>query len=467
MVKDIKYIIKRILIGLGIAIALIYLKGGLIADVHAATNGYILYDQNYNVLYSNSSTSQQNINVANVSRVRIKFTDAIASGSTYQLTLKIDLTELNYVPYYNTSGVFINSVGQSSEVATISSTVTPQGSSSFLREAVITYTFKSDTTSSSNFWEGSLTHNDRLTYLNASITVSKIADNTGEQIADSTQQIINNNNSNTTNIINQIEQSQQEQIESQKVCKTDTIDISSISLDNKYLTNQGEVANQNNFGVSDYIQLDSDSTLRVTKVNFNNSCFYDSNKTFISCFIPSSLGSINIPSNAKFLRVTFAKNGSSPILELYHCINGNQALNDSLNEIGATINDDSSLSEDEIGAYIDLDYASDTPISDLILMPLTLLGKYLDGLSGSCSSFNLGSLMGTNLSFPCINPADYLGNDLWNLIDMAASLWLIYNIGMLIIQGYNSITSLHDGFDDLYTPKHADTGYVPKHGGGS
>lgn len=467
MVKDIKYIIKRILIGLGIAIALIYLKGGLIADVHAATNGYILYDQNYNVLYSNSTTTQQNINVANVSRVRIKFTDAIASGSTYQLTLKIDLTELNYVPYYNTSGVFINAVGQSSEVATISSTVTPQGSSSFLREAVITYTFKSDTTSSNNFWEGSLTHNDRLTYLNASITVSKIADNTGEQIADSTQQIINNNNSNTTNIINQIEQSQQEQIESQKVCTYyDKESIVSTGI----LQNSGNVnSTYTGWGVTDFLKI-KDSIVSInspyTVSDASLFCFYDFDKVKISCSALNTFNdNLSIPDNAYYIRVSILKSQNKPTFNI--CRNGNQALNDSINGIGATINDDSSLSEDEIGAYIDLDYASDTPISDLILMPLTLLGKYLDGLSGSCSSFNLGSLMGTNLSFPCINPVDYLGNDLWNLIDMAASLWLIYNIGMLIINGYNSITSLHDGFDELYTPKHADTGYVPKHGGGS
>lgn len=110
---------------------------------------------------------------------------------------------------------------------------------------------------------------------------------------------------------------------------------------------------------------------------------------------------------------------------------------------------------------------SDTPITDLITLPLTLLNAYLTGVSGTCNPVNLGNLYGTNLSLPCINLEQRLGANLWTIIDSLVSIFMIYNIAMLMIQAFEGFTSLRDDYDSLYQPKHADTGYQPKHGGGN
>lgn len=111
--------------------------------------------------------------------------------------------------------------------------------------------------------------------------------------------------------------------------------------------------------------------------------------------------------------------------------------------------------------------ASDTPITDLITMPLTLINAYIGGVGSTCSPVNLGSLLGTNLTIPCINIQQHIGSNLWNTIDILCCIFLCYEIAMLFISAFDGITSLRDDFEGLYQPKHAYTGYVAKHGGGN
>ena len=154
----------------------------------------------------------------------------------------------------------------------------------------------------------------------------------------------------------------------------------------------------------------------------------------------------------------------------------NQAINNTTNAVNnntnAINNVNSSLTDEtspdannDLFSGITTDDESNSPISDLILLPLTLLNAYVEGFSSTCNSFDLGTLYGHNLVLPCINVDDYLGSNLWGLIDVICSIFLIYNVGMMCVSMYESITSLEDGFRGLYTPRHADSGYKPKHGG--
>lgn len=154
----------------------------------------------------------------------------------------------------------------------------------------------------------------------------------------------------------------------------------------------------------------------------------------------------------------------------------NQAINNTtnavnnntnaINNMNNSIKDESSPDvEDDLFDGITTDDESNSPVSDLILLPLTLLNAYVDGFSSSCSAFDLGTLYGHNLVLPCIDIDDYIGSNLWSLIDVICSIFLIYNVGMMCVSMYESITSLEDGFRGLYTPRHADTGYKPRHGG--
>lgn len=97
---------------------------------------------------------------------------------------------------------------------------------------------------------------------------------------------------------------------------------------------------------------------------------------------------------------------------------------------------------------------SNSPVSDLMIMPLTLINSYTNGFSGTCKAYNLGNLYGHDLVLPCVNIEKYIGSNLWSLIDTIFTLYMVYNIGMLCVSIYESITELDDGMQLLYTPQH-------------
>lgn len=131
-------------------------------------------------------------------------------------------------------------------------------------------------------------------------------------------------------------------------------------------------------------------------------------------------------------------------------------------DINNSINDESDADTGGFLEDIDQDY-SNNPVSDLITMPITFLQRLNNNVSGSCITWNLGSLLGTNLTMPCINLQQILGSTLYNLIDMAICLFLAYNLGLMCVTIWNNMTSLKDDFDDMYSPRHA---YNGKHSGG-
>lgn len=275
-----------------------------------------------------------------------------------------------------------------------------------------------------------------------------------------TQDIINNQDSNTQDVIDNQNQNTQEQIESQKVCNI--IDKSFISNDNMYLTGTGTNTNtSSSFGITDYINIyNSDVKVLNVRSGAGYNCIYNVNKVVLTCVSNASLsvGSWNLPSDAYYLRASIHKDQNKPTFEI--CKNGNQALTDSI------ISEDSPNTNQDIQDMDDM-VASDTPITDLITMPLTLINAYINGIGATCSPVNLGNLYGTTLTLPCINLEQRLGSNLWGIIDALFSLFMCYNIGMLFVSAFDGITSLRDDFEGLYQPRHADTGYVGKHGGGN
>lgn len=144
-------------------------------------------------------------------------------------------------------------------------------------------------------------------------------------------------------------------------------------------------------------------------------------------------------------------------------INGQSQGNQKLEDIFNSITDDTPISDEELDGFFDgigANFATDTPISDLILMPFTLLEAYSNGISSSCSNFSLGSLFGTELVMPCVDLESIVGSTLWSLIDTLISIFMFYNIAMLCVSIFESITSLDDSFQLLYTPQHGDMSRV-------
>ena len=295
-----------------------------------------------------------------------------------------------------------------------------------------------------------------------------------------TQSIINNNTTNSQNIINNQNQNTQEiidnqnsntdkEIESQQVCNDITIDKSSIIQNDVFLDTSGNITSNEwstGWGITDYLEVTN-----VIKLNsFGNLpslCFYNSSKTLLSCSRNSNIltGTVSLPINTTYIRASINITEDKPQYTIKSCKNGNQALSDNINNLNDTLNDTSQPNTNQDINDMDNMVASDTPISDLITMPLTLVNAYINGINSSCSSVNLGNLYGTDLILPCINLEQRLGSNLWHTIDSFFSIFMCYNIGMLFITAFDGITSLRDDFEGLYQPRHADTGYKPKHGG--
>lgn len=155
--------------------------------------------------------------------------------------------------------------------------------------------------------------------------------------------------------------------------------------------------------------------------------------------------------------ITYQENGESSIEGAIN--NSTAATNNQTN----TIKDESDANTSGFLQDVQQDYTNN-PVSDLITMPITFLQRLNNNINGSCTTWNLGSLLGTNLTMPCINLSNILGSTLYNLIDMAICLFLAYNLGLMCVTIWNNMTSLKDDFDDMYSPKHA---YNGKHGGDS
>lgn len=84
-------------------------------------------------------------------------------------------------------------------------------------------------------------------------------------------------------------------------------------------------------------------------------------------------------------------------------------------------------------------------ITQLIGLPVTLFTKVLNSLNGTCTSYNLGSLFGTDIVFPCINISNYLGSTLWSVIDVLISGLFVYSISKKFIKVFEHMSSMNEG----------------------
>lgn len=471
MVRDLKYIIKRILIGVGISLLLMLIKGNLLLKAEAYT--IALFDSQYNIMgYCNNCTDLQPNNsskLATANRFVITFDGInIGTNQTYDTDVSFQISGVNQTVFTNRTLYILRQnnnyqqtpINPNLSIANYANTLLPSNPpvAGVITQANYTGTFTSDTAGllrlDVEFQSQDISY---IKILNSSINYTG-TDNS-EAIANSTQNITNNQNQNTTNIINNNNQNTQEiinnqnaiaqqQEENQRSCKI--LDKNNV-VENGYLNQNGTIAtNAANVGISDFINISEKYSLKVLNHTSGNvrGCFYTSSKSYISCFVNSSLTDgqmITIPSNARYFRFTSNYTSNLPIYEL--CTNGNQALED-------TLTDESGVADSDISDLFGDLQESNSPISDLLTLPITLLEAYLTGFDSTCSSYNLGSLYGTNLVLPCINIPDYIGSSLWSVIDALCCIYMIYNIAMLFVSVYETFTSLDDSMQFLYSPQH-------------
>lgn len=93
--------------------------------------------------------------------------------------------------------------------------------------------------------------------------------------------------------------------------------------------------------------------------------------------------------------------------------------------------------------------ASNGTITQLLTLPISLYQKILNSLNGTCSSINLGSLWGHNLTLTCINLQNILGSTLYNIIDILCCGLFILAFRKKMVDIFNHMTSLNDRGNEL------------------
>ena len=318
------------------------------------------------------------------------------------------------------------------------------------------------------------------------------------------QDIINNNNTNTNNIINNQTQNTQDIINNQTQNTSDIIENANsntesiltgltdiqfpdcakgnryfiVGSDKSYISDpNGRINSNSNYFVTSPIKINPNETYTMNIVNAYNIqygyyCFYRKNLTVISCskYTDNTTTSYSFtsPNDSYYFRATLYKNDN---VLLNATINGNTCVTnsyqsiyqDSTDEIRTRqelVNIENAMTDETAPSIdIDVDVASDTPIIDLIYMPLSFLGELLDHTDDTCQPYSIPfDFSGGNntLTLPCINIKDYVGNDFYNIINALISFYMAYNIGLMCVTIYNNITSLKDGFSYLMASKQAE-----------
>lgn len=138
-------------------------------------------------------------------------------------------------------------------------------------------------------------------------------------------------------------------------------------------------------------------------------------------------------------------------------INGQNTINNSLNDVENSINyngnridntlNDSSIPSDSENKINAITSAITTNQNSSIVQLATFIPQtlqlILNGFNTSCTGgYSLGSLYGTELSIPCINPVDYLGSFLWGVIDSILCLCYLIPLCKFLVNKYNDLTSM-------------------------
>ena len=133
-------------------------------------------------------------------------------------------------------------------------------------------------------------------------------------------------------------------------------------------------------------------------------------------------------------------------------LNKQNEINNNINDVkngvsdinGSINNDNVDDPSSSINSFKDK-IASNGVITQLIGLPVTLFSKVLNSVNGTCSTYNLGSLFGTDLTLPCVNIQNYFGTSLWSVIDVLISGLFVYSISRKFIKVFESMSSMNEG----------------------
>ena len=126
-------------------------------------------------------------------------------------------------------------------------------------------------------------------------------------------------------------------------------------------------------------------------------------------------------------------------------IDNSNKTNEELKDMNDNITNDNVSGVEESFSQFEDFLDDNSTITQLITLPVTLYSSILQGVSNSCTPFNLGTLYGESLILPCVNIGDYLGSTLWGMIDLIISGFAIYSISKKLIKVFNNFSSMKEG----------------------
>lgn len=300
-------------------------------------------------------------------------------------------------------------------------------------------------------------------------TINSVGGNIINNQNQNTTTITNNDNRNTDRIIeNQNANSQAtiDAIEKQnKKCETYNFTYNNSNQNNNlnvgyiHFTN-GDIRPDSNWRYSNYIAIDKEHTYILSGnaliLSSASYCLYKKDKSLINCHnYESTSYSYNItPQEDGYIRYSLYLNQAtySGSFTGEYCYN----LLEKQNEEQKAQNDylmDNTPADYNIISGIQI--TSDTPISSLLTIPIRLIQAFLGNINGSCADYSFGSLYGTELKLKCADVRyipTLLGNA-YTIIDYLMCFFMIYNIFQLLVQAWNTITSLKDDFSNIYETK--------------
>lgn len=112
-------------------------------------------------------------------------------------------------------------------------------------------------------------------------------------------------------------------------------------------------------------------------------------------------------------------------------------------ETNNLLKDTSTPSSSDVTNVTDKITNNNANVSDLVNMIPNTLQVIVNGFQNGCSGgYSLGTLFGTELIIPCINPEQYLGSFLWGVIDAILCLCYLIPFAKFLVNKYNDLTSL-------------------------
>lgn len=125
-----------------------------------------------------------------------------------------------------------------------------------------------------------------------------------------------------------------------------------------------------------------------------------------------------------------------------------QDTQNAINDVNNSITSDTTPSgSDTNSAYSNFDNstAQNGVITSLITLPIQLFTNINNSVNQSCTRFDMGTLLGTRIYFNCINPSNYIGSQLWGVIDILMSGFLVWHIAKKFIKVFENLSSLKEG----------------------